>query len=376
MYGQDVVLRLIGLIYESALDPERWQIFLDQLSETVDGHSSSFWSVRPDTFITMLAVSGFDPAFLTAYNAHYAQEDPWIVAARKKGLVRPGVVRLGEQLVPAAELRKTGFFNDLGKKHQIIGGLAAVYGPDGAWGLLSLSQRQFGQFGEREYNLMTTLSAHLERAMAIGGRVEAAAAMHRTTADVMEHLPVAAVVVDRLVRPMIINAAARAMLGTGLVSTKDGLVTKRVSETRALRDLVSACGRTQSAGGLAGGTMTVSRAAPLAALQVTVMPIRRAAGIDSTVDSGAALIIVRDPGARPLAGLAILQQLHGLTPAEARIATALADGHTVGDIAGLLSITPNTIRTHLKRIFHKTETRTQAQLVRVLLTGLAPSRAT
>ena len=63
---------------------------------------------------------------------------------------------------------------------------------------------------------------------------------------------------------------------------------------------------------------------------------------------------------------------HGLTPAEARLAEALMAGNCVRDAASLLEITEGTARTYLKRILHKTGACRQSDLVRIVLSGLAP----
>jgi len=58
-----------------------------------------------------------------------------------------------------------------------------------------------------------------------------------------------------------------------------------------------------------------------------------------------------------------------LTPAEARLAADLADGLTLEESAERSSTQVATARTHLKRIFAKTRTRRQSELVRLLLRG-------
>ncbi len=63
----------------------------------------------------------------------------------------------------------------------------------------------------------------------------------------------------------------------------------------------------------------------------------------------------------------LLQEQHGLTRAEARVATRLAAGKTVADIAAELGVSVETVRTHLKRAYHKTGVRRQAELVRLVL---------
>jgi len=70
-----------------------------------------------------------------------------------------------------------------------------------------------------------------------------------------------------------------------------------------------------------------------------------------------------EPPPRLLAGL------YGLTAAEARVAAALAAGHTLGRIAEASGYTREAARWHLKQIFQKTGTHRQAQLVKLLRSG-------
>jgi DNA-binding CsgD family transcriptional regulator len=60
----------------------------------------------------------------------------------------------------------------------------------------------------------------------------------------------------------------------------------------------------------------------------------------------------------------------GLTQAEARLALQLVAGETLRSAAVKLNITYETARTCLKKIFKKTETCRQAELVLAILTAL------
>lgn len=65
--------------------------------------------------------------------------------------------------------------------------------------------------------------------------------------------------------------------------------------------------------------------------------------------------------------VAKLEQAYSMTRAEARVARRLADGHSLKEIAGQLSISEETARTHAKRAMHKTDTHRQAELVALML---------
>jgi DNA-binding CsgD family transcriptional regulator len=58
--------------------------------------------------------------------------------------------------------------------------------------------------------------------------------------------------------------------------------------------------------------------------------------------------------------------LYGLTAAEGRVLQAIAGGNTVEETAEALRISVSTVRTHLHRVYSKTQTGTQAALVRLV----------
>jgi DNA-binding CsgD family transcriptional regulator len=66
---------------------------------------------------------------------------------------------------------------------------------------------------------------------------------------------------------------------------------------------------------------------------------------------------------------AVLCRLYGFTAAEARLVLTLVESDGLAAAAGELGITLNTARTHLKRVFEKTGTRRQSDLIRRLLRG-------
>jgi DNA-binding CsgD family transcriptional regulator len=68
--------------------------------------------------------------------------------------------------------------------------------------------------------------------------------------------------------------------------------------------------------------------------------------------------------------LDLLQCHFGLTPAEARLALHLVAGETLRSAEVKLSISYETARTCLKKIFRKTGTCRQAELVLIILTVL------
>ena len=100
-----------------------------------------------------------------------------------------------------------------------------------------------------------------------------------------------------------------------------------------------------------------------------LVPIRREA--HDLFPTSTALVTLTPVEAPEVPTRHLLHGLFDLTPAEAKVAQALMEGLTIEDTAARLGIAAATIRTHMKRIFSKTGTSRQAELV-LLLLGTTP----
>ncbi|MGK6315737.1 LuxR C-terminal-related transcriptional regulator [Neorhizobium sp. DT-125] len=65
--------------------------------------------------------------------------------------------------------------------------------------------------------------------------------------------------------------------------------------------------------------------------------------------------------------MSTLQRLYRLTKAEAAVAVRITRGDGLQSVADALSLSLSTVRTHQQRVFEKTGTHRQAELVRLLL---------
>jgi DNA-binding CsgD family transcriptional regulator len=117
-----------------------------------------------------------------------------------------------------------------------------------------------------------------------------------------------------------------------------------------------------------GGALTIERASRRP-LTILVAPLHAARG-NISASIPAAILFIKDPELSTLA-VGTLQEMFGLTRAEAALAKELADGRSIEDIATARRIRLSTARTQLKAIFAKTATNRQAQLVAMLLGTVA-----
>lgn len=90
-----------------------------------------------------------------------------------------------------------------------------------------------------------------------------------------------------------------------------------------------------------------------------------------TADAGMIEVAVNDRRL-PEDRLQLAASVYGLSAAQARVARGVIAGDDVPAMARDMGITPNTARTHLRRLFDKVGVRTQTALVRALLTVTTP----
>ena len=112
-----------------------------------------------------------------------------------------------------------------------------------------------------------------------------------------------------------------------------------------------------------GSLMQVSPGSTQPPLQVMATPVAANPAIGS--DQPTALILVHGPQ-RADSGNHLLQQIFGLTPAEARLARLILEGRSPGDAAIQLHVSVSTIRTQLSAVLKKTGAQRQSDLVRRL----------
>lgn len=110
--------------------------------------------------------------------------------------------------------------------------------------------------------------------------------------------------------------------------------------------------------------LTYEQGQPGLILQLSTMPAHgRGTGPGRAVVVGVLIDRSTPPSLEP----AMLRELFGLTEAESRVAEAYLRVDTVKDVAQLLGVSANTVKTHLASVYLKTGCTRQAQLVRLLM---------
>jgi len=184
-----------------------------------------------------------------------------------------------------------------------------------------------------------------------------------------EGVTVGVILVSSSAHVISMNGAARRLIdaGTGLSVGSGGIRASRPRETCLLHALIDAASqRTMLSGLHSGGALRIPRFDERSALEVLVAPFH-ANGAARREARVAAVIYVIDPTVGSSSCGAQFARAHALTPAEARVASLIASGHTGRQAAEHLGISYNTLKTHLKQVFAKTGARRQVGLIRLMM---------
>jgi DNA-binding CsgD family transcriptional regulator len=304
-----------------------------------------------------------DPAMMAAYQTKWVGHDPWLA---RPDAQRPGVHNMS-RVLPLEALFRTPFWNDfLARYEPTVHGLTIqIDEADATRGMMTFWRGTRGDaFGTTEESLLHWLRPHIERAFVAEARLGIAPG----AVAVLEALSQGIMVLGPEGRPVLVNAALRAMVAEadGLALSPHGLASASQGAQTALdRAIAVALAVSARASGLLPGEegrLTLPRRSGGAPWIVQVLPLAEGA-TGAFGARGGAVILVDDAQARRAPSEIALVRAFGLTPSEAALALSLAQGRSLAEHARQRRITVHTARTHLARIYAKTGTRRQAELV-------------
>jgi DNA-binding CsgD family transcriptional regulator len=218
-----------------------------------------------------------------------------------------------------------------------------------------------------------TLIPHLKRAMRIFVQYAQAFRERAVYQTVIDRIGVGVALVDAKSTIMATNAIGREILaaGDGLKTANGRLTAGNAEVARALANYVLAAAEAQTQPAHEHGQpVAVERDDNPSPLTVIIHPGPPAKPMNTPLRRSA-IVVMRDPDRRASVSSHVVGQLFGLTPAEATLATLLAQGADLDEAATELGIRRNTARSQLQSIFMKTNAKRQSELVRMILSSVA-----
>ena len=368
---------LVARAYEMVPDPGRWDDLVSSFCGLIGGDSGGIF-VKHRALGSFQILGSFGPDFaasLPAYLSYYERRSPLIGFYRNQAA---GTVRALGQFAFSRTYRETEFFTDWVRPQgwgDMIGGHLVRQSDLYAW----ISVRRpdpWGPYTNSELRMAKKVAPHLSRAVQIKARIDAERGLSRSLREAFESVAAGVVLVDATARVVSANRLAELSFkaNDGLRFFRGRLACERPQDTAALQTAIAACACATGAASerSPGVDLSISRGNGRRPLTVHVIPIPSpGAWITFAPSRAVAALFLVDPEAKSHRGRGIdaLVIGYGLTMAENKVLREIFRCGGLVESATNLGIAETTARTHLQRIFSKTNTRNQAELVRLIMTS-------
>jgi DNA-binding CsgD family transcriptional regulator/PAS domain-containing protein len=234
-------------------------------------------------------------------------------------------------------------------------------------------QKDTGALTDNERIIMRLLVPHIRRAVAISDILDMKKLEAHALAATLDNYTIGVIVVAERKRIMYANDVARRMFSVdGPVSGADGILKARDSAAdRQLTEAIARAQRDERMIGASGiGVPLRNRIGEPAIAHV--LPLTHGNLRTRLMPQATAAVFITKAEEPPMVDVDAVAASFSLTPAESRTLQHLVGGATVMETADALGISVNTTKTHLARIFSKTGTSRQADLIGLVHRLLPP----
>jgi DNA-binding CsgD family transcriptional regulator len=373
----EILSELIGTIYDTTLDRALWSDVLIRSAEFVGGAASALYSknaARKTGGPALFWNPRFDAAGIPSYFDEYVRTDPTTTC---QFLFEAGEIHSVEDCMPYAEFLETRVYKEYARPMGMVDQLAATLDKSAtSFSLFTvLRSEEQGRVDAEMRRRMRLIVPHVRRAVLIGNVMDLDKADAMAFADTLSGLAAGVFLVDENARIVFANRSGQIMLEDERILRQQDLVLTAVDPMAGttLPEIIASAGGGDTALGVTGIALPLS--APPEPWLAHILPltsgIRRDAGITY---AAVAAVFVHKASLETPSAMETMSKLYGLTPGELRVLAALSEVGGISEAAEVVGISEATVKTHLQRLFGKTGTNRQAELVKLVATHASPLR--
>ncbi|HME20986.1 MAG TPA: hypothetical protein VKI44_06435 [Acetobacteraceae bacterium] len=371
MREADELSRVIGDIYDASLDPALWPNAIESICRYVGTASASLHSqdsVSRATDALFWWGRGSDaPHYFKIYLEKYGKINPVFPGVIFFDVERPVAV---PDVISCEEFVRTRFFREWLAPQSLMDGLFSNLEKGATSCALFTAMRHASQgpVDDRMRRRFELITPHVRRSMLIGKVIDLHRVEAATLADSLDELASGMFIVDSTGRIIHANASAHRLIAEAdvLRATNGRIATLDLQCTRHLLEVFTAALAGDAAVGRGGIAMPLT-ARTGERYVAHVLPLtsgaRRKAGV--SYSATAAMFIRRAALDLPSPPEALATEFK-LTPAEVRVLFAVVEIGGVPEVAPVLGISDQTVKSHLHRVYEKTATKRQADLVKLV----------
>jgi DNA-binding CsgD family transcriptional regulator len=353
-------------LYRCARDPQGWIRVLDRLCEDLQARSVVVQAFRFDRDDVRVAWQMSDSwtSRRASFEARLDQVcSPRIDRGRMLGAVDRAVgdddiFKRGEPALDSmrAQLAQNGLGSFMG--------MLRMQSENWAFGIaLHRAVEHSRDFGRTDATQLEKLAPHFGQAWELGCELQAAQADTQRMRKCVNTLRCGVLLCDAAGRVQWMNHSAHGLIDdqVGLTMSDGVLRASRQPQSARLRDEIAATARAEW-----GTTRYLAVENESGVLHLAMRPHGEAGD-----ESPAVLIAITSAGSMVDVPVQAWCNLLRVTPAEATLVAALAQGKTLDEYAAQRGISTGTARNQLKQVLTKTRTSRQVDLVRLALTSAA-----
>jgi DNA-binding CsgD family transcriptional regulator len=288
-----------------------------------------------------------------------------------------GEVASTTDLVPYNELVESRFYREWAQPQGWVDSVQAMIDKsvDSYAHVSVLRNKESGMVDDAARERMRLIVPHIRRAVLVGRLVDQRTAEAATFGDALDGIVAGLFFVDGNGRIVHANASGQTMLadGAAVLRTAGGkLAPNDAAAEQTLSDIFSAAGSGDAVLGARGVAVPLSARDGVPYI-AHVLPLtsgtRRRAGANY---ASVAAVFMQRAALDESSPQGVIAKLFRLTPMELRVLFAIVRIGGVPDVAVALGIAESTVKTHLRRLFAKTGTDRQADLVKLVAGYTSP----
>ncbi|MDM3929291.1 helix-turn-helix transcriptional regulator [Mycobacterium intracellulare] len=366
MVSIDDFSRVVSEIYASAVDPANWTVAMSEVSRVLDATGSGLIVGAGRHRSVMVATM---PQEAVATYGQYYHAIDFILDACENGPT--GLIRGGRELV--AQKTHSEFYANWQRPFGLTDGLFVRLSTEStpASFVIAAPQRDERFDTTERLQFAGALIRHLEQALRTQHRLTELDRAATELTEVIDGVHHGVIIVAAAGKVLHMNSSAAQILTAcdGLRIRSGAIEAKRTATNEQLHACIHRALIEQCDGGPSGECLACPRPSGKRPYVIHALPLTKHAAEPA---SAKALLIIIDPEQEPEPPKTLIRRLFGLTNAEADVAIRVINGEGLKPIAEDLALSRATVNTHLQRVFEKTGTHRQAELVRLLL-AISPS---
>lgn len=354
--------RAVAELGNVVLDPSAWPAEMEKIAAAVAAEGAALLGLNQHP-VDIPRTPSVDEAFRAYFESGWHIKG--LPQTRGMRLLAAGATTVIDQdVVSPEEVQKTAYYDFLRRHGVGWFGAVALWSGTEPWLLTIQRTSRQGPFEPDDKRVLAMLSPRLSEAATLSAAVGSIALASAGSAlNAMRH---AALALGRHAKVLDANSAAHAMFDRH-IWVVDGCLRIADPQARARLDQAVEAMNASTDAPFSPDPIVVKRGEepPVIARLLSIPPPARNPFLGAR-----ALLTLAPVEPRSGPSAVMLTRIFGLTPAEARLASMIAEGSTIETVAEELQISRETARTQLKAVFAKTSTHRQAELV-ALLSGIA-----